>query len=181
MNFLTNKNEPALINLLQSGGVAILRTDTLYGFVARADVESAVERIFQTKGRQADKRFIILIADLDQLYDQANVDTSQYWPGPNSLILPAPSAHYWLLRGETTLAYRMPADESLRALLRRTGPLVAPSANPEGELPATNIQTAYDYFGENVDLYVDEGEVPADTPPSKLLRISADGNVERLR
>lgn len=51
----------------------------------------------------------------------------------------------------------MPDDKKLLALIRKTGPLVAPSANPEGLSPAKNIVEARKYFGENVPVYIDGG------------------------
>lgn len=75
----------------------------------------------------------------------------------------------------------MPADEGLRELLRQTGPLIAPSANPEGAPPARTISEAEAYFGDGVDIYVDGGEVPLDINPSRLLRLHKDGSKEWLR
>ena len=36
-----------LIDILRSGGIAVIRTDTIYGIVGRADNQAAVERIYQ--------------------------------------------------------------------------------------------------------------------------------------
>ena len=57
-------------------------------------------------------------------------------------------------------------------LLKETGPLVAPSANPEGEIPAKNIEEARKYFGNKVDFYIDEGKIISE--PSTLVRIDED-------
>lgn len=173
-------HQEELVEVLKSGGVAALRTDTLYGLVARADDENAVERIYELKGRDADKACIVLVADQSQLYDQPSVSLDDKWPGPVSLILPSPSAPEWLHRGGRSLAYRLPADPILRQLINQTGPLIAPSANPQGSAPARNIEQARFYFGSEVDIYVDGGAVPANTPPSQLWRLEAD-QWERLR
>ena len=42
-------------------------------------------------------------------------------------------------------------------------------------------EEARKYFADSIDLYIDGGEVPADTPPSRLVRIEADGTMTRLR
>ncbi|MDP3729453.1 MAG: Sua5/YciO/YrdC/YwlC family protein, partial [bacterium] len=42
-------------------------------------------------------------------------------------------------------------------LLKKTGPLVAPSANPQGLTPALTIAQAKKYFGNHVDFYVNAG------------------------
>lgn len=169
---------------LKTGQIGILRTDTLYGLVAPARDAAAVERVYRVKGRTPSKSPIVLIASLEQLidnYDQATISRiNDLWPGKNSVILPSPHGPDWLTRGNASIAYRLPADEQLRALLKKTGPLIAPSANPEGEPPAKNVQEAIAYFDDTVDFYVEGGEVTDDTP-SKLWRLLPGGELERLR
>lgn len=174
----------SIVSLLVDGGIGILRTDTLYGIVARADNEAAVERVYAVKGRTPTKPPIILVASMDQLLGEYNKTThrrlEELWPGKRSIILPAPNAPKWLVRSGGTLAYRMPDDDTLRELLKQTGPLIAPSANREGLPPAMSIHEAVAYFGEKVDFYADSGVVTDDTP-SQLLRLQPDGTIERLR
>lgn len=186
MKIFRSRIDPELVALLQAGGIAVVRTDTLYGLVARADDEQAVERVYMAKQRDPSKGCIVLVADESMLYDQPpTIDDpilSQVWPGPVSVVLPSPSAPDWLLRvGDDTLAYRCPADAELRALVAQTGPLIAPSANPEGLLPAGNIEQAIAYFGDAVDAYIDSGDVPAGVAASQLIVITQDGTVQRLR
>jgi len=64
--------------------------------------------------------------------------------------------------------------------LKTTGPLIAPSANPEGQTPASTINDAVAYFGDAVDFYVDGGTV-TNNEPSKLIRFLKNGAVEVLR
>jgi len=173
-----------LIETLRRGGVAVVRTDTLYGLVARADDRVAVERVYGIKSRDQLKSCIILLDTTRFAYDnhvELDADVHRYHDVPTSFLIESPHAPTWLLRKNSELAYRVPADENLRGLLKKTGPLIAPSANPEGLPPARTIQEAKEYFGDRVDMYVDGGEVPADTQPSQLLRINKDGHVERLR
>ncbi len=170
------------VDYLNEGKVGVIRTDTLYGLVARADNQAAVERIFSIKQRSPDKPVLVLIANQANLFDE--YETAPFydglWPGKNTVILPAPSAPEWITRGTRTVAYRLPDDKSLQYLLEQTGPLVAPSANPEGQPPAATTGQAIDYFGTQVDFYVDGGEV-TDDAPSRLLRPRLDGTMERLR
>lgn len=175
-------SDEAVTNLLANNNVGVIRTDTLYGLVARAASEEAVRRIFHLKDRAPNKPLLLLIADNTQLIDK--YDTSQFegdfWPGPNTIILPSPTAPDYLTCGTKTLAYRIPADESLRKLVKATGPLVAPSANPEGKEPSHSVQEAINYFGETVDFYVDGGEV-VNNIPSKLWQLRDNDTMERLR
>lgn len=173
-----------LAELLRLGNVGVIRTDTLYGVVDRADNQAAVERIYELKHRDEHKPMIVLIGDKVQMFDQPSNNEkallNEVWPGKTSVILPAPSAPDWLTRGRNTIAYRLPDNQELQALFQKTGPLIAPSANPEGEPTAVSTGEAIDYFGETIDFYVDGGEV-YDTRPSTLLRFQADGSVKKLR
>jgi len=133
--------------------------------------------------------------------------TNEYWPGsfgqkhafsqfpasqrqhskkyvsasrPVSIIFSCESEEFkYLHRGTKTLAFRLPAQEELRKLLIKTGPLIAPSANLEG-LPSTrNITEAKNYFGQAVDLYIDGGELEG--KPSKLIKLHKDGTESIIR
>lgn len=172
-----------LVATLQAGSIAVVRTDTLYGVLCRADDEQAVARVYTLKHRDESKSPIVLIADQSQLYDIPHESMlpalDMMWPGPYSIILPGVQAPHWITRENGSVAYRIPARDDLRYLLKHTGPLIAPSANPEGQPPALTVQQAIDYFGDTVDIYVDGGEV-SDTRPSTLLRF-ADNKFEKLR
>ena len=177
-----NSQSP-LIDTLRDGGVAIIRTDTIYGIVGRADSEATVQRIYEIKGRTPTKSPIVLIgapSDMFDTYDTSTLEAlSSYWPGPNSIILPSDDGPSWLTRGNHSIAYRLPADEALRQLLRLTGPLIAPSANPEGLEPARTIQEARHYFNNTIDIYEDGGTV-TDPTPSSLYKLS-NGQFTLLR
>jgi len=75
-----------------------------------------------------------------------------------------------LHRGTKNLAFRIPKNQNFRKFLSKTGPLVAPSANSEGEEPAKTIEEAKKYFGKAVDFYLDGGKLTA--KPSTLIKIS---------
>lgn len=178
------ENNAELIKVLSSGGVAVIRTDTLYGVVASANNPEAVEKVYAIKLRDPLKSCIILIDSPDAAYshsaDLAH-DIALHSEVPTSFLLKADDAPEWLLRQNVELAYRVPASTDLRALLAKTGPLIAPSANTEGMPPAQTIEQAKEYFGSAVDIYVDGGTVPADISPSRLVRIYANGQEEWLR
>lgn len=172
--------DPQLITTLQSGGIAIIPTDTIYGLVGLANNRQTVERIYQTKGRNPDKACIILISQLQDLDlfkvtidHETNTILTKLWPGEVSVILPCPhEAFAYLHRGTNNLAFRLPAAPDLQKLLATTGPLVAPSANPEGRPPATSITEAYTYFGPEIDYYVNTDETLIGEP-STLVAIKA--------
>lgn len=184
MRHFTDIRNPEIPQLFSDGKVGVVRTDTLYGILAKATDQVAVERIFVIKGRSDQKAPIVLVASISQLFDTpTEVEKrllEKVWPGKVSVIIPSENAPAWIERGNRSVAYRLPADEALRKLIEQTGPLIAPSANPQGEPPAMTVSEAIHYFGNDVDFYVDGGTVTDDTP-SQLLRIDSSGEVEQLR
>ena len=141
-------------------------TDTIYGIVASAFCPEAVEKVYQLKKRDRKKPCIVLIShprDL-KLFGLQEVSYS-FWPGPVSVIMKGSFPDY-LSRGGDTLAFRVPRNFKM---LKKTGPLIAPSANPEGLPPAENIKQARAYFKDGVDFYL-PGR-PRSKNPSILVEI----------
>lgn len=173
-----------VIDILTSGGVVVARTDTIYGILAKANDDQAVERVYALKKRDQNKSPIVLISGRDMLFDETSNDIDRLldeaWPGPVSVILPSSKAPRWLSRDNHSVAYRLPADDRMSMLIEKVGPLVALSANIEGMTPAKTIEDAFEYFGDKVDAYVDGGEVE-DNTPSRLLQVNDSGEVEYLR
>ncbi len=161
--------------LKEEGGVGVFPTDTLYGIVGSAFSKKAVERIYNIKGRDDNKPFIVLISQISDLATfgiNLTADQLTYldsvWPGPVSVILPClPDEFAYIHRGTQSIAFRIPNDEAIREFMQKTGPLVAPSANPQGLEPAYTIDEARNYFGDTVDFYIDEGEKRA--KPSTII------------
>jgi L-threonylcarbamoyladenylate synthase len=160
--------EVELIKLLNSkDGVAIYPTDTIYGIIGSALSKKAVSKIYEIKGRDENKPFIILISkieDLELFGIKISIDQKKYlenvWPGKVSVILPCKSAKFqYLHRGTKSLAFRLPKKKSLQTLLEKTGPLVAPSANPQGLDPAKTIKEARQYFEDTIYMYVAGGKL----------------------
>ena len=152
-------------------------TDTIYGLVGLVFSQKAVERIYRVKKRKKDKPFIILISSLAELGlfgIEASKELSDFlkkaWPGKASIIFPLKSKKFFYLhRGKNFLAFRLPRSDFLKKIISQTGPLVAPSANPEGEKPAQTIKEAKSYFGEKIDFYFDRGKIKS--KPSIILEI----------
>lgn len=153
--------------ILMQGGVGVLATDTLYGIVGSALSSETVDRIYALKQRNHTKPLIVLIAqieDLEQfgvvLSQKLIIQLEQYWPGPYSILLPVIDDQFeYIHRGTDQIAFRIPDKPDLLDVLRQIGPLVAPSANMEGLPPAKTIQEARNYFGTDIDFYVDEDEL----------------------
>ncbi len=149
---------------LQTGGVALLATDTVYGLLASPLHPEAIAKIFSLKSRPTAKNLPILAADAAQITalgvrlssrSQA-VLASRFSPGALSMVLPLTKAPKWLA-GRTEVAVRIPDNAALLALLRTTGPLLATSANASGQKPPETVPEILAQLNGIPDIVVDDG------------------------
>ncbi|HNY35818.1 MAG TPA: L-threonylcarbamoyladenylate synthase [Candidatus Pacearchaeota archaeon] len=166
---------------IKNGKIGVIPTDTIYGIVCSAMEKKSVEKIYKIRKRNSKKPMIILISSVKDL-DLFNVKidkkiTKKYWPGKVSIIVPIKKFEY-LHRGKNSLAFRLPDNKELIKLLKISGPIVAPSANTEGNEPAQTIDEAKEYFKDKVDFYVDCGKLKS--KPSKIISL-LNNNIEIIR
>jgi L-threonylcarbamoyladenylate synthase len=168
------------IEILKNGGIGVIPTDTIYGLVGSAFCKPAVTKIEELKKRSAGKGFIILISSIDNITkfgvnvsDKTQSLMKRFWPGKLSVaVLSNDSMFNYLMVPDNTITFRLPDNEMLLNFLHKVGPVIAPSANPEGQVPANNIIEARKYFGDAVDFYIDGGEISGQ--PSTLVKIIGD-------
>lgn len=182
MATILKKSSEFIDTLKALGTVGIMLTDTIYGVVARAADEVAVERLYTLKQRDG-KPGTIIAASTEQLVSlgirqRYLTPVAQYWPNPISIVIPIESGLSYLHLGKFSLAVRIPANTELQNILIKTGPLLTSSANLPGEPAARNVSEARSYFGESVDFYLDGGQI--NNQASTILRI-VDDAVEVLR
>ena len=170
----------ALADTIRAGGVAVLPTDTLYGFSARYDHPAAIARIAALKGRADSAPFLLLIGDRRALAlltaeppPAAALDG--IWPGPVTLLLRARPDLPPLLRGAAgTVAVRWPRDRRLTALIAAIGvPIMSTSVNRQGERPLDDPDLIAGAFGAAIDVLADGG-VLAGGQASTIIDLTAD-------
>lgn len=170
--------------LQAANSVAVIPTDTVYGLVARAADMAAVQRLYNLKLRDG-KPGTIIAANIDQLvalglkarYLKA---VEQFWPGAVSVIIPCSDpALAYLHLGKYSLAVRIPNHSELLKLLEQTGPLLTNSANHPGEAIANTVDESKRYFADEVDFYIDGGDLSGHEP-STIIRV-VDDAIEVLR
>lgn len=181
MRTLVSLTEAA--SLLNDGKVGVIPTDTVYGLVAKAADQRAVDQLYGLKNRES-KPGTIIAASVDQLVElgiprRYLKAVEQYWPSPLSVVVPTGMELAYLHLGKQSLAVRIPADQDLLSLLANSGPLLTSSANEPGKPTATTAQAAEQYFHNRVDFYVEGGDLSS-REPSTIIRV-VDDAIEVLR
>ncbi|TFG61014.1 MAG: threonylcarbamoyl-AMP synthase [Spirochaetales bacterium] len=144
-----------LVKIIKSGGVVAFPTETVYGLGADAWNPDAVTAVFNVKGRPSDNPLIVHVAEKNGAYDFATAvpeDAERlmeaFWPGPLTLILiKKPEVLDIVTAGLPSVALRMPNHGLALEFIRRTGPLVGPSANRSGGPSPTTAAHVKDDFG----------------------------------
>ena len=153
--------------ILKSGGLVAIPTETVYGLAANAFCENAVANIFKAKGRPQDNPLIVHISEFSEIYnlvqtvpENAKKLAENFWPGPLTIILKKSDKIPEVVSGGLdTVAVRMPSNPIAREIIKDSGvPLAAPSANLSGSPSPTCFKYVYDDMNGRIDAIVDGGE-----------------------
>jgi L-threonylcarbamoyladenylate synthase len=155
------------------GGVVALPTDTLYGLAADPFSAAAVARVFEVKGRAAERALPLIAADAAQVASQLGTlgETAarlaaRFWPGPLTLLVTAPRAIARDVVGGTgRVGVRVPADRVARAICAAAGqPVTATSANLSGDPATADPDEVERTLGDRIDLLIDAGATRGGAP-----------------
>jgi L-threonylcarbamoyladenylate synthase len=156
--------------ILRSGGLVALPTETVYGLGANALDPAAVARIFTAKQRPSWDPVIVHIAgpvEANPMLDQIVTDIphsarrliAAFWPGPLTLLLPRSAAvPDAVTAGRPLVGVRMPAHPVALQLIRRAGiPIAAPSANMFSRTSPTTAAHVLEDLDGRIDAILDAG------------------------
>jgi L-threonylcarbamoyladenylate synthase len=155
---------------LTGGGVAVFPTDTVYGVCCDPDDERAVRRLYELKGRPAERPAAVMffalepaLSMLSELRDAECAALKALLPGPVTLLLPNPRLRFGPACGPdpATLGLRVPRlPERLAALCSVSRPAMQSSANLSGGTDARRLADVPESIRAAADLVLDGGELP---------------------
>jgi len=152
--------------IINSGGLVVFPTETVYGVGANALNEEAVAEIFKAKGRPPDNPLIVHAASVEGVIPlvrrftvKARKLAEAFWPGPLTIILPKSDIVPDITSGGLkTVAVRIPSHPIARALVNVSGvPIAAPSANISGTPSPTIARHCIADLKNKVQIILDGG------------------------
>lgn len=165
-----SQNDEDIINraaeIIKTGGIVGVPTETVYGLAGSAFIPSSVGKIYSAKGRPADNPLIVHIASPEDAEKIAYPNeiyyklADKFMPGPLTIILKKKdNIPYEVTAGLDTVAVRCPANPIMNQLIRVSGhPIAAPSANRSGAPSPTNAKHVFDDMNGKIDMIIDGGE-----------------------
>ena len=177
-----------IVGCLENGGVVLLPTDTVYGLAVNPNFDKSIDRLFALKRRPRNVNLPIMVASDDELEplgfeiseSAKRLLKSPLVPGSLTLALGFHSDFRppWLA-GRDEAAIRIPNDERLLAVLRKTGPLLVTSANAHSADTPDNIDDILAQLDGAPELAIDGGTLK--TTASTLVNCRVDPpKIERL-
>lgn len=153
-----------LQEILENGGAVILPTETVYGLFAKALDEDAVNHVYDLKMRPRDKAMNLNVADLESILafsknqpDYLNRLYEKFLPGPLTIILEANErVPAWINSGLSTIGFRLPKHPVTLDLIKKTGPLIGPSANLSGTESGKIFSKVKEQFSEEIVGFEDD-------------------------
>lgn len=160
---------------LKTGSLVAFPTETVYGLGADATNRSAVERLYEVKGRPVDHPLIVHVSAMEKMDIWAREIPTyaislarDFWPGPMTLILLRSEVAQDFITGrQDTVGIRVPAHLialSLLGAFEKIGGLgiAAPSANRFGQVSPTTAAAAEAEIGR----YLAQQDIILDGGPS---------------
>jgi L-threonylcarbamoyladenylate synthase len=177
---------------IEGGGVALFPADTVYGLAADPESSTAVERLYELKGRPPARPAAVMffalehaLGALTSLGPRTREALERLFPGAVTAIVPNPERRYPLACGAEPerLGLRVPDLRGPREPLRAVRlPVLQSSANPSGGADVRRIADIDPRLRANVDIVLDGGELPG--VPSTVLDLAeyeAGGRFQVLR
>jgi L-threonylcarbamoyladenylate synthase len=178
----------AAARMICRGGTVIAPTDTVYGLLANAANEEAIERIFAVKLRPKNKPLPIFVKNMAMAKKLAKISPVQEkfleekWPGKFTVCLKRKKEMKLFGIEKDTIALRIPFHSFVNSLLEAVNmPLCGTSANISGSPASGKINEVLAQFIQNTlpDLAISAGNLDKSTPstiidltqiPPKIIR-----------
>ena len=154
------------VDVLKSGGLVGVPTETVYGLAGNGLDASAVAKIYEVKGRPEVKPLSLLVSGLDVaatvcagIPEEARILAEAFWPGPLTIVLKKnDKVPPIVTAGGDTIGVRCPDHPLTLELLRKAGlPAAAPSANISDMPSPKSAEDVLKYFNGRIDCIIDGG------------------------
>ncbi len=177
-----------IVQCLESGGVVLIPTDTVYGLAVSPNFDKSIDRLFALKRRPRNVNLPIMVAsdaELEPLGFEISESArrllrSPLIPGSLTLAMGFSSDYRpaWLA-GREEAAVRIPNDDRLLSVLRQVGPLLVTSANAHSAETPDNVADILAQLDGAPDLSIDGGTLR--TTASTLVNCRVDPpRIERI-
>ena len=171
---------------ISNGKLVVYPTETVYGIGADIYNEAAVKSLYVAKKRPFDMPLSVAVSDkamlerIAVLNENADKLIKAFLPGPLTIIIKKqPDVPDIVTSSSQKVGIRIPDNRFALELVRRTGPIVATSANLHSKPDAVDVNAAISDFGSSVDTYIDAGPCSLGQPSTIVWLAGKDVEIVR--
>ena len=170
-------------DIIKNGGVVIYPTEGIYGIGCDPYNKHSVEKIFQIKGRDYDKRFILISSQAEFLTDIIDIDIAQDERLKSkdfvTWIVPAKNSCPSWLKSDACVAVRITQHPVVNDLCNKLGsPIISTSANYANQEYINDISIIEKLFDGKVSCIVN-GKLGNKKKPSTVRDIISNELLRR--
>lgn len=174
MKIVQKYTEKEVVEALEEGKIVVIGTDTVYGLIADATDQKAVEKVFLIKKRDKSKPLSVFVKDLEMAKKFAAITKEQEevlqekWPGQFTAVLESKHVLSEEFEENGKIGLRIPDDKFVLKILEEFNkPLTGTSANISKMPSCWSVKEVIAQFTNQEhqpDLIVDAGVLPKQEP-----------------
>ena len=176
-----------IVSVVDSGGLVITPTDTVYGIMGDSLDESVIRKVYSVKRRTFSKPLILLMSDVEMIRKYTSNISDVEWdlinhflPGLVTIILKKNDLVNPLITSNSDyVGIRIPNNSELINIIEKLGrPVISTSANISDSDVITRVDMISDELLSGIDYVYDGGEI--NNLSSTIIRV-VDGKLVILR
>lgn len=176
-----------IVSVIDSGGLVITPTDTVYGIMGDSLDENVIRKVYSVKRRSFSKPLILLMSDVEMIKKYTSDISDVEWdlinhflPGLVTIILKKNDLVSPLITSNSDyVGIRIPDNSELVEIIKKLGrPVISTSANISDRDVITRVDMISDELLFGIDYVYDGGEI--NSLSSTIIRV-VDGKLVILR
>jgi len=166
INWENKEAVKAAVKVIDSGGIIVYPTDTIYGFGVNAKDPIAIDKLNSLKHRKGPISVIApdkaTVSTWLNVKDKQLLHAANYLDAQNTIIYPVKKniVHKKIMGSNSTLGIRIPNHPFCKLIANScTVPITTTSVNRTGEPPRNNVEEILDSFQTEIDLIIEDGDL----------------------
>ena len=152
--------------IINSGGILVYPTDTIYGFGVNAKDPIAIDKLNTMKNRTGPISVIApnreTVSTWLNVREKEKLQAANYLDAQNTIIYPVRKniVHDKIMGSNNTLGIRIPNHPFCNLISNSCNtPITTTSVNRTGESPKNNVKEILNSFPKEIDLIIEDGDL----------------------
>ena len=185
INWENKEAVKAAVKVINSGGILVYPTDTIYGFGVNAKDSIAIDKLNSLKNRTGPISVIApdsaTVSTWLDVKEEEKLHAASHLEAQNTIIYPVKKniVHKKIMGPNSTLGIRIPHHPFCKLIANScTLPITTTSVNRTGEPPGNNVEEILNSFPTEIDLIIEDGDL---VNSASKIYIYTNGELKNIR